>query len=141
MSMRTFLLLVFDGKTDMDYWVDAITKPGKGVYYMRDDLLGLCKFAGTPDKVILPVFQEMYGLDLTQDDLIHAAQRTYLRGLLLERKQGMTLEEYTLPERAYQKNPNVQLPHFITPEFWRELRQRVLHEFDAQLAQYGLQAA
>jgi aldehyde:ferredoxin oxidoreductase len=141
MSMRTFLLLVFDGKTDMDYWVDAITKPGKGVYYTRDDLLGLCKFAGTPDKVILPVFQEMYGLDLTQDDLIHAAQRTYLRGLLLERQQGMTLEEYTLPERAYQKNPNVQLPHFITPEFWRELRQRVLHEFDAQLAQYGLQAA
>jgi aldehyde:ferredoxin oxidoreductase len=138
MSMRTFLLLVFEGKTDMDYWVEAITKPGKGVYYTRDDLLGLCKFAGTPDKVIIPVFKEMYGLELTQEDLIHATQRSYLRGLLLERKQGATLEDYVLPERVYQKNPNVQLPHFITPEFWRELRQRVLHEFDAQIANYGL---
>lgn len=138
MSMRTFLLLVFDGKTDMEYWVDAITKPGRGAYYTRDDLLGLCKFAGTPEKVILPVFKEMYGVDLTHEDLIHATQRTYLRGLLLERSQGATLEDYALPERVYQQNPNVQLPHFITPAFWQTLRQRVLREFDAQIEGYGL---
>lgn len=141
MSMRTFLLLVFDGKTDMEYWVEAITKLGKGAYYTRDDLLGLCKFAGTPDKAILPVFKEMYGLEVTQDDLLHATQRAYLRGLLLERKQGVTDEDYVLPERVYQRNPNVQLPHFITPEFWQELRQRVLQEFATQINNYGLQQA
>jgi aldehyde:ferredoxin oxidoreductase len=132
---------VFDGKTDMEYWVEAITKLGKGAYYTRDDILGLCKFAGTPDKVIVPVFKEMYGLEVTQEDLLHATQRAYLRGLLLERKQGATVDDYVLPERVYQRNPNVQLPHFITPEFWQELRQRVLREFEAQIDNYGLQRA
>ncbi|GIX48600.1 MAG: hypothetical protein KatS3mg131_2811 [Candidatus Tectimicrobiota bacterium] len=137
MSMRTFLLLVFEGKTDLDYWVDAIVN--RGIYYTRDDLLGLCKFAGTPDRVIEPVFKEVYGLDITHDDLWHATQRTYLRGLLLERRQGTTLEDYDLPARAYQRNPNVQLPHFITPEFMAELRRRVFEAFEAQIAAYGLE--
>jgi aldehyde:ferredoxin oxidoreductase len=139
MSMRTFLLLVFDGKTDMDYWFNAITEPGRGYYYTRDDVLGLCKFAGTPDKFIEPVFKDFYGLEVTRDDLVHAVQRANLRGLLIERKQGATFADYVLPERAYTKNPNVKLPHFITPEFWQELRQRVFTAFDAQIAHYGLQ--
>lgn len=138
MSMRTFLLLVFDGKTDMEYWCNAITEPGRGYYYTRDDVLGLCKFAGTPDKFIEPVLKDFYGLEITRDDLVHAVQRANLRGLLIERKQGATLDDYVLPERAYMKNPNVKLPHFITPEFWQELRQRVLTAFDAQITQYGL---
>ena len=141
MSMRTFLLLVFDGKTDMDYWVDAITNPNRGVYYMRDDILGLCKFAGAPDKVIEPVFKEIYGVEITREDLVHATQRTYLRGLLLERQQGTTVDDYVLPARVYERNPNVQLPHFITPEFWHELRQRVLQAFEAQIETYGLREA
>ena len=45
MGMRTFLLLVTEGKTDLDYWVDAIVR--RGIYYTRDDVIGLCKFAGT----------------------------------------------------------------------------------------------
>lgn len=139
MGMRTFLLLVFDGKTDLDYWVDAITAPGRGAYYTRDDLLGLCKFAGTPDKVIEPVFKDFYGVGVTRDDLVDATQRTYLRGLLLERKQGATVDDYVLPARAYQQNPNVQLPYFITPEFWQELRQQVFARFDTQVTHYGLQ--
>ncbi len=139
MSMRTFLLLVFDGKTDMNYWVDAIVN--KGPYYTRDDILGLCKFAGAPDKVIEPVFKDFYGVEVTREDLVHATQCTYLRGLLLERKQGATLDDYVLPTRVYQRNPNVQLPHFITPEFWRELRQRVFQAFDAQIEGYGLRPA
>ena len=44
MSMRTFLLLVFAEKTALDYWVETIVN--RGMYYTRDDLLGLCKFAG-----------------------------------------------------------------------------------------------
>jgi aldehyde:ferredoxin oxidoreductase len=137
MSMRTFLLLVFEGKTELDYWVDAIVN--RGIYYTRDDLLGLCKFAGTPDRVIEPAFKALYGLDVTSEDMQQATQRTYLRGLLLERQQGTTLDDYVLPARAYERNPNVQLPHFITPEFYQELRTRVFKAFDEQIETYGLQ--
>jgi aldehyde:ferredoxin oxidoreductase len=139
MSMRTFLLLVFEGETSLDYWVDAIVN--RGIYYTRDDLLGICKFAGTPDRVLLPSFKALYGVDVTQEDLMHATQRTYLRGLLLERKQGTTLDDYVLPERVYEQNPNVQLPHFITPAFWQDLRQGVFQAFDEQIAAYGLGTA
>ncbi len=136
MSMRTFLLLVFEGKTDLDYWEDAIVN--RGVYYTRDDLIGLCKFAGTPDESIIPAFRDMYGVTLTHDDLFHATMRTYLRGLLLERRQGTTVDDYVLPKRVYTPNPHVQLPHFITPEFWTELRTRVLNGFDRKIQEYGL---
>ena len=136
MSMRTFLLLVFEGETGLDYWVDAIVN--RGIYYTRDDLLGICKFAGAPDHVLVPSFKELYGVELAQEDLMHATQRTYLRGLLLERKQGATIDDYVLPARVYETNPNVQLPHFITPDFWQTLRQRVFTAFDEQIESYGL---
>lgn len=136
MSMRTFLLLVFEGETSMDYWVDAIVN--RGIYYTRDDLLGICKFAGTPDRVLPASFKDIYGVDITAEDMQHATQRTYLRGLLLERKQGITLDDYELPGRTYEHNPNIQLPHFITPEFMQELRERVFQAFDEQIESYGL---
>jgi aldehyde:ferredoxin oxidoreductase len=136
MSMRTFLLLVFEGKTDIDYWEDAIVN--RGVYYTRDDLIGLCKFAGTPDDSILPACRDLYGVSLTQEEMFHATMRTYLRGLLLERRQGTTLDDYVLPERTYTPNPHVQLPHFITPEFWKELRGRVFKAFEQKMQEYRL---
>ena len=138
MSMRTFLFLVFEGKTDLDYWVDAIVN--RGIYYTRDDLIGLCKFAGTPDRVIMPALRDLYGVEVSSEEMQHATQRTYLRGLLLERRQGTTLDDYVLPERTYESNPHVQLPHFITPEFWHTLRERVFQEFDVQIERYGLHA-
>jgi aldehyde:ferredoxin oxidoreductase len=136
MSMRTFLLLVFEGKTDIDYWEDAVVN--RGIYYTRDDLIGLCKFAGTPDESIVPAFRDLYGVTLTQEEMFHATMRTYLRGLLLERRQGTTIDDYVLPERTYTPNPNVKLPHFITPEFWTELRGRVFKAFDRKIDEYGL---
>ena len=139
MGMRTFLLLVLEGKTDLDYWVDAIVN--RGIYYTRDDVIGLCKFAGTPDDVIEPVFQDMYGVTITSQDMQHATQRAYLRGLLLERKQGARLDDYVLPARAFEHNPNVQLPHFLTPDFWDQLRTRVLQAFDEQIDSYDLRSA
>ena len=139
MGMRTFLLLVTEGKTDLDYWVDAIVR--RSIYYTRDDVIGLCKFAGTPDETIEPVFQELYGVTVTREDMQHATQRAYLRGLLLERKQGATLDDYVLPARAYERNPHVQLPHFLTPDFWDQLRARVLQAFDEQIVSYGLRPA
>jgi aldehyde:ferredoxin oxidoreductase len=136
MSMRTFLLLVFEGKTDIDYWEDAVVN--RGIYYTRDDLIGLCKFAGTPDESIVPAFRDLYGITLTQEEMFHATMRTYLRGLVLERRQGTTIDDYVLPERTYTQNPNVKLPHFITPEFWAELRGRVFKAFDQKIDEYGL---
>jgi aldehyde:ferredoxin oxidoreductase len=136
MSMRTFLLLVFEGKTDLDYWEDAVVN--RGIYYTRDDLIGLCKFAGTPDESIIPAFRDLYGVHLTQEDMFHATMRTYLRGLVLERRQGATIDDYVLPERAFTPNPHVKLPHFITPEFWTELRRRVFKAFDQKIQDYGL---
>jgi hypothetical protein len=58
--------------------------------------------------------------------------------LLLERRQGTTLDDYVLPERTYEPNPNVKLPHFITPEFWNELRERVFRSFDQKIRDYEL---
>jgi aldehyde:ferredoxin oxidoreductase len=136
MSMRTFLLLVFEGKTDIDYWEDAVVN--RGIYYTRDDLIGLCKFAGTPDESIVPAFRDLYGVTLTQGEMLDATVRTYLRGLLLERRQGATIDDYVLPERTYTHNSNVKLPHFITPEFWTELRGRVFKAFDRKIEEYGL---
>jgi hypothetical protein len=64
--------------------------------------------------------------------------RTYLRGLLLEPRQGTTVDDYVLPGRTYDQNPNVKLPHFITPEFWKELRERVFRSFDQKIREYEL---
>lgn len=139
MDMRTFLLLVIEGETDLDYWVDAIVN--RGVCYTGDDVIGLCKFAGIPATVIEPVFQDMFGVTVTREDMQHAAQRASLRGLLSERKQGATLGDYVLPARAFELNLNVQLTHYFTTEFWDELREQVLPGFDEQIGSYGLRPA
>lgn len=70
--------------------------------------------------------------------MLHAAQRTCLRGLLLEQQQGTTLEDYVLPARTSERNRNVPLPHFIAPEFWQEPRARVFQTFNARIARDGL---
>ena len=44
MSMATYLLLMYEKETGMDYWVDAITN--RGLRTLRDDVIGICKFAG-----------------------------------------------------------------------------------------------
>jgi hypothetical protein len=80
----------------------------------------------------------LYGVTLTQEILFHATMRTYLRGLLLERRQGTTIDDYVLPERTYTQNPHVTLPHFITPAFWKELRERVFIAFERKIQEYGL---
>jgi aldehyde:ferredoxin oxidoreductase len=136
MSMRTFLLYVTDGDTSLDYWEEAIVE--KGLYQVRDDLIGLCKFAGLDHSLAARAISDLTGCEVSEDDLKAAVLRTFLRGYALERKQGFTEEDYALPERTYQVNPAVQLPHFVTPEFFAELRARVLRRFDAQVADLGL---
>lgn len=130
MSMRTFLLLLFEGKTDLDYWVDAITQ--RGLYTVRDDMSGLCKFAGIGDPPVLESIRAVTGVELTEDELKAAVRRTFLRGYKAERLVGCTDEEYTVPEETFVPNPWVKLPHFVTPEFMAELRKRVNAVFDSE---------
>ena len=59
--------------------------------------------------------------------------RTFLRGYRLEKLQGMTIDDYTLPGDALQEYPNIELPHFVTSEFFSELQGRVTAIFDQML--------
>ncbi len=128
MSMRTFLLLLFEGKTDLDYWVDAITQ--RGLYTVRDDMVGICKFAGIGDERVIEAIQAVFGVRIDGQQLKDAVLRTYLRAYKAERLAGCSDDEYTLPEETYRPNDWVKLPHFVTPEFLAQLRQRVNERFD-----------
>jgi aldehyde:ferredoxin oxidoreductase len=136
MSMATFMLLALTGKTDMDYWVDAITQ--KGLYQVRDDLLGSCKFSGMNHKMALLAVKEATGLEITQEELLEATRRAFLRGLVLEQKQGYSDAEYTLPAQVFESpNPNVGTANFVTPEFFSELKSRVWAVFRPEMERLG----
>jgi aldehyde:ferredoxin oxidoreductase len=128
MSMRTFLLLLMEGKTDLDYWVAAIVE--KGLYTVRDDMDGLCKFAGLGDPKVIEAIRETTGVAIDADELKQAVQRTYLRAYAIERAAGCDERDYVLPEQSYEPNPWVKLPSFVTRDFFAALRDRVNGRFD-----------
>ena len=97
MSMRTFLLLLFERETGMDYWVDAITNPDKGLIPLRDDVIGICKFAAMNHDQVGSALSELTGLAIDADTLRSLILRTFLRGYRLEKLQGMTADDYCLP--------------------------------------------
>jgi aldehyde:ferredoxin oxidoreductase len=133
MSMRTFLLLLFEGDTSMDYWVGAITDPDRGLVQFPYDMVGLCKFAGLPAAALADAVAELTGLDVTADSLREMTIKTFLRGYRLEKLQGMTIQDYSLPQDALNNYPNVDLPDFVTPEFFAELQTKVTDIFDQML--------
>ncbi len=133
MSMRTFLLLLFEGDTSMDYWVGAITDPDRGLIQFPYDMVGLCKFAGLPASALADAVAELTGLDVTADSLREMTVKTFLRGYRLEKLQGMTIQDYSLPQDALNNYPNVDLPDFVTPEFFAELQTKVTGIFDQML--------
>jgi aldehyde:ferredoxin oxidoreductase len=134
MSMGTFMLLALQGDTSMDYWVEAITK--KGLYQVRDDLLGTCKFAGMNHKMALTALKEATGLVVSQEELLAATRRAFLRGLVLEQRQGYQDAEYTLPSQVFESpNPKLGVPSFVTPEFFGELKKRVWAVFRPEMEQ------
>jgi len=136
MSMRTYLLLLFERETGLDYWVEAITE--RGPMMMRDDMLGACKFAWLDDATMADALREAAGLDVAAADLQHAVRHTYLRGYRLEKEQGFVADDYAMPDEIHGEFPQIQLPHFNTMEFFAELRKRVLARFDAMLVEEGL---
>jgi len=61
-------------------------------------------------------------------------RRTYLRGYAGERRAGFTPDDYTMPTETHLPSTHTQLPHFVTPEFFTALQQRVLATFDERVA-------
>lgn len=134
MSMQTQMLLAKEGRTTLDEWTQVITR--LGLLQVGFDAIGLCKFTGVwiNNEVIARAVQAATGLPLTPADLEQAARRVYLRALLLERKQGYTDAEYTVPAQVFERpNPAVQLPAFLTREYQNELKQRVWAAFGPEL--------
>ncbi|HEX5136789.1 MAG TPA: aldehyde ferredoxin oxidoreductase C-terminal domain-containing protein [Planctomycetota bacterium] len=136
MSMRTYLLLLYERETSLDYWVEAIAE--RGIRVLRDDLLGACKFAGLPDEQMAEALREAAGIETTAGEIEAAVKRTYLRGYRLEKEQGFLAEDYAMPEEVHGEFRQIDLPRFNTKEFFGELRTRVLTRLDEQLAAAGV---
>ena len=132
MSMSTYLALMMEKDTSLDYWVTLITK--RGLYQVRDDLIGVCKFAGLGGTMPVDAVKAATGLDIDAKDLKGAVRRAFLRGLKLERKQGYTDEEYTLPSDVFDHpNPALTTPAFVTREFFDQLKARVHEVFEPEI--------
>jgi aldehyde:ferredoxin oxidoreductase len=133
MSMRTYLVLLMERETGVDYWVDTITSVDRGLSFMRDDMVGLCKFSMLSNADVSEAVASATGVQLSEQDIRDAALRTFLRGYRLEKLQGFTRADYQLPAAAHEKSDAIELPYFNTPEFFAELREKVLDRFDALL--------
>lgn len=135
MSMKTFLLVILEKETGIDYWVDAITN--RGPMFLLDDMTGMCKFAALDPALVAEALGIAAGLEVTADDLRGAVDRTQVRGYASERRVGFEVEDYSLPADAHQPARGSKLPYFNTPEFFEELRSKVIDVFDERAAAYG----
>jgi len=136
MSMKTYLLLLVEKETGMDYWVDAITNRGMSI--IRDDFLGVCKFSGMSDDNMVKAITALTGLEINAEDIQKTIRRVFLRGYRLELRQGFTDADYTMPEEAHDEYPQIQLPHFNSREFFGELKQKVQSRLGELLVEEGL---
>jgi aldehyde:ferredoxin oxidoreductase len=133
MSMATYMLLALEGDTSIDYWVKAITE--RGLYYVRDDLLGLCKFAMVNIDEAPQALADELGLDIPKEVMLAAVRRSFIRALWLERKQGYEKSEYTLPAQVFDApNPQLRCEPFLTRAFFDELSAGVWKVFDREIA-------
>ncbi|MEQ8938764.1 MAG: aldehyde:ferredoxin oxidoreductase, partial [Gammaproteobacteria bacterium] len=132
MSMQTYGLLAADGNTSMEYWVNAIVN--KGLYMVRDDLTGMCKFSNLDGERLSKAIETLTGLSISEDELRTAVRTAFIRGLWLERKQGFADADYELPGQVYTRtNSNIQTPLFLTPKYVSELKQKVFERFDEEI--------
>ncbi len=134
MSMQTYSILASDGDTSMDYWVSKIVD--KGLYMVRDDLTGICKFANLDNATLIDAIEHLTNLKITEEELRTAVRNSFIRGLWLEKKQGFEDSDYTLPADIFD-NPNdkIKTELFVTSEYQKELKQRVFEKFDAEIEQ------
>lgn len=135
MSMMTYMLYALEGDTSVDYWVRAITE--RGLYCVRDDLTGLCKFSMLDNEGVLLAIETATGIKLSTEELLNAVRESFIYALWLERKQGYTREEYTLPSQVFDDpNPVLKPGPFISREFFSQLSERVWEVFDQEIAAY-----
>ena len=132
MSMQTYSSLAADGNTDMDYWEQAIVE--KGLYMIRDDLTGMCKFANLDNETLLKAIEFLTDIKISEDELKTSVRNTFLRGLWLERKQGFNDSDYTLPADIFD-NPNekIKTERFLTREYQTELKKRIFKRFNSEI--------
>jgi aldehyde:ferredoxin oxidoreductase len=133
MSMRTYLVLLNERETGIDYWVNTITSPERGLSILRDDLVGICKFSGLSNADVSEALAKATGVGISGEDLRDAVLRTFLRGYRLEKLQGFSKDDYRLPASVLERSDAIDLPYFNSPEFFAELQQKVLAKFDALL--------
>ena len=136
MSMRTMFLLLLERETGLDYWVDAITN--KGYMTLRDDFLGTCKFAGMTHEQMCSALSAVTGIEMKVPELERIIKRTFLRAIQLERQVGMTDADYDMPAEVHNEYPQIELPHFNTPEFFSQLKQKVNRRLDEMIVEEGL---
>jgi aldehyde:ferredoxin oxidoreductase len=135
MSMRTYLLAVNERETGVDYWVDATVN--RGHRFILDDITGLCKFSFISADMEAEALRIAAGLDVSEEELLDAVDRTFLRGYASERRQGFEQADYTLPADSHLPLDHISLPYFNTPEFFAELQQRVLATLDKRARAAG----
>ncbi len=131
MSMKTYLLLLHDRITDLEYWVEAIVERGWSI--IRDDVIGICKFAGMSNDDMATAICAETGLEMSGEDIERVVRRVFLRGYRLERRQGFTSEDYVMPAEAHKHYEAIKLPYFNTPEFFSHMKQRVEQRLDEML--------
>lgn len=132
MSMQTYGLLAADNDTSMEYWVNAIVN--KGLYMVRDDLTGICKFANLDNQRLVTAIETLTGVSITEQELRDTVRTAFVRGLWLEQKQGFNDSDYVLPEQSVtEKNEHIKVPSFLTPEYVKELKKQVFHSFNKEM--------
>ena len=136
MSMRTMFLLLLERETSLDYWVEAITS--KGWLTLRDDFLGICKFAGMTNDHMCSAVSAVSNIQMEVPELARIVKRTFLRGIQLEHEVGFTDEDYDMPAEVHDEYPQIDLPHFNTLEFFTQLKQRVNGRIQEMLVEEGL---
>ena len=140
MSMRTFLLYATDPGCEpdsADYWIDQITNEGWKM--IAKDLHGGCLFALSPPEQVAEGVESVYGIPMTSERLLDATYRAHLLGFALERKQGATLADYSMPDEVFAGERKGDLPavNFMSRELFEEVRERVLEHLQTDAERFG----
>lgn len=135
MTMRTFMLMIAEGETSVDYWVDAVTN--RGWDYIRSDIDGLCKFSMATPEMHAEALRIAANLEIDEAALLETTHRTFIRGYAVERKSGFDETDYVLPAEAHEPLGSSTLEYFNTPEFFAEVQGRILAELDGRANELG----
>ena len=131
MSMATFLLLIAERDTSLEYWVKAITE--RGLFQMRDDMTGVCKFTAMSPDMVVKALQYEIGFEISAPELLATIRRMYMRGLWL--RDALRAHLPWVPSEVFDRpNDKLGLGPFITRDFFSKLSEQVWSVFDKEVA-------